>query len=77
MNLNSTNERHTPVSDSTLFSVPDISCEHCVNAITAEVTAVDGVSAVDVDLEAKTVSVIGGDRAAIVAAIDEAGYDVA
>ena len=60
-----------------VFTVPDISCEHCVNAITAEVGAVDGVESVDVDLEAKTVAVVGGTNDAIVAAIDEAGYDVA
>ncbi len=59
------------------FSVFAISCGHCVDAITAEVTPIDGVTAVDVDLDTKTVTVTGGDRSAIVAAIDEAGYDVA
>lgn len=59
------------------FKVPDISCAHCVDAITGEVTTVDGVTAVEVDLEAKLVTVTGGDREVIVAAIDEAGYDVA
>ncbi len=67
----------TSASTPTVLSVPDISCEHCVAAITGEVTKVEGVTAVDVDLDAKTVSVAGGDHAAIVAAIDEAGYDVA
>lgn len=64
------------MSNANLYSIPDISCEHCVNAITAKVTAVDGVTAVVVDLDAKTVSVEGGDSPAIIAAIDEAGYDV-
>ena len=59
------------------FRVPDISCGHCVEAITKEVTPLDGVTAVDVDLDTKTVSVTGGDRDAIIAAIDEAGYAVA
>lgn len=59
------------------FSVPDISCDHCVQAITAEVTPVDGVTDLSVDLESKTVSVTGGDDIAIIAAIDEAGFDVA
>ncbi len=59
------------------FSVPDISCDHCVQSITAEVTPVDGVTDLSVDLEAKTVSVTGGDDVAIIAAIDEAGFDVA
>jgi len=64
-------------SESTVYSVPDISCDHCVNAITKEVTAVDGVTGLDIDLAAKTVSVVGGDSTAIVAAIDQAGFDVA
>ena len=61
----------------TTYSVPDISCQHCVDAITNEVTKVDGVSDVNVDLDAKTVTVAGGEEAAIVSAIDEAGFDVA
>ncbi len=65
------------MSDTTTYAVPDISCQHCVDSITKEVGAVDGVDIVDVDLETKIVSVEGGDPAAIVAAIDEAGYDVA
>ena len=60
------------------YSVPDMSCEHCCAAITAEVENVAGVSAVDVDLEAKRVMVVGAglDDRAIRAAVDEAGYDV-
>lgn len=64
------------MSEATVYSVPDISCDHCVNAITKEVTAVPGVTTLEVDLAAKTVSVAGGDSAAIIAAIDEAGFDV-
>ena len=59
------------------FSVPDISCQHCVDAITNEVSAVEGVDTVTVDLETKVVSVVGGDEDQVLAAIDEAGYDVA
>ncbi|MDH4280621.1 MAG: heavy-metal-associated domain-containing protein [Acidimicrobiia bacterium] len=59
------------------FKVPDVSCNHCVDAITSEVAPLAGVAAVDVDLETKIVTVTGGDHAAIIAAIDEAGYDVA
>jgi len=59
------------------FSVPDVSCDHCVRAITDEVSPVDGVESVAVDIEAKTVTVVGGELDPIVAAIDEAGYDVA
>jgi copper chaperone len=60
------------------YSVPGISCDHCRAAITGEVAKVAGVAGVDVDLEAKTVTVAGDvDDAAVVAAIDEAGYDIA
>jgi copper chaperone len=59
------------------YSTPGISCDHCVTAITAEVGRIDGVSNVDVDLEAKRVTVTGDhlDDGAVRGAIDEAGYD--
>jgi copper chaperone len=59
------------------YHVPGITCEHCKAAITAELDQVRGVAAVQVDLDAKLVHVrgTGVDGAAVVAAIDEAGYD--
>jgi len=60
---------------SNIFSVPTISCEHCVDAITTEVAALDDVVTVDVDLVAKTVRVDGGTTNEVIAAIDEAGYE--
>ena len=59
------------------YSVPGVSCGHCQAAITAEVTGVDGVDSVDVDLDTKLVRISGEnlDDAALIAAIDEAGYD--
>jgi copper chaperone len=59
------------------YSAPGISCGHCQAAITAEVTQLDGVRAVDVDLDARLVRISGEelDDAAIIAAIDEAGYE--
>ncbi len=59
------------------YHVPDISCDHCKNAIESEVATVSGVDSVIVDVDSKTVTVEGGDDAAIRAAIDEAGYEVA
>ncbi len=63
----------------TTYAVPGISCEHCRVAITGEVETVDGVTAVDVDLVAKVVTVTGADvdEAAVRDAIDTAGYDAA
>jgi len=56
--------------------VAGMTCEHCRAAVTEEVERVAGVVAVDVDLDSKLVRVRGtGDEAAVVAAIDEAGYD--
>jgi beta-alanine degradation protein BauB len=60
-----------------MYSVPEISCEHCVTAITAEVSQVPNVASVDVDIDAKTVTVQGGESSQVIAAIDEAGYDAA
>lgn len=61
-----------------VLSVPDITCGHCVNAITSSVGGVPGVSTVDVDLAAKTVTVTGtADPVAVRSAIAEAGYPVA
>ena len=60
------------------YSVPGVSCAHCRTAITGEVSKVDGVTAVDVDLTAKRVTVAGTfDDASVRAAIDDAGYDIA
>jgi copper chaperone CopZ len=60
-----------------VYSVPGMTCQHCVNSVTTEVSAVPGVESVHVDLDAKTVTVVGGDDAAVRAAIDEAGYEIA
>jgi copper chaperone len=59
------------------YRVDGMSCEHCKAAVTSEVSSVAGVTVVDVDLESKLVRVDGEgvDPDAVVAAIDEAGYD--
>ncbi|MEI2417558.1 heavy-metal-associated domain-containing protein [Orrella sp. JC864] len=57
------------------YHVPDMSCGHCVNAITQAVQAAVPGSQVDVDLPTHTVTVLGateGDR--VLAAIQDAGY---
>lgn len=60
------------------YDVPDISCDHCVAAITGAVSPLEGVDAVDVSVDAKTVTVTGEfDDAAVRSAIDDAGYDIA
>jgi len=58
------------------YLVTGMTCAHCKAAVTEEVARVAGVDAVAVDLDRKLVQVRGAvDAAAVVAAIDEAGYD--
>ncbi len=40
-----------------VLNVEGMSCSHCENAVKKAVSALDGVKTVDVDLEAKTVTV--------------------
>lgn len=63
---------------SSTFSVDGMTCEHCVSAITGEVSKIDGVAGVNVELGAKTVTVTGERFSddAVRAAIDEAGYAI-
>jgi copper chaperone CopZ len=59
------------------YSVPDISCGHCKSAIEGELTPLEGVESAVVDIEAKTVTVVGEiTEADVRAAVDEAGYEV-
>jgi copper chaperone len=62
----------------TKFVVPGVSCQHCVSAVNKELKTVDGVQQVHVDLTTKVVTVEHADQvapAALVAAIQEAGYE--
>jgi copper chaperone CopZ len=69
----STNGAPTPLT----LVVDGMSCGHCKIAVTDEVSRVSGVEAVEVDLDAKLVQVRGTDvdETAVVAAIDDAGYE--
>ncbi|MCU0309799.1 MAG: cation transporter [Acidimicrobiales bacterium] len=60
------------------YLVPDITCDHCRNAIETEFAKLPAAELVEVDLNAKTVRVEGDVAEADGrAAIDEAGFDVA
>lgn len=61
-----------------ILSVPGMSCGHCESAVKAEVGKVRGVASVTVDLDSKDVFVAGEsvDVEALIAAVDEAGYEV-
>ena len=60
--------------------VTGMSCEHCANAVRAEVGRLPGVTGVGVDVAAGTVRITGepvpGDSA-LREAIEEAGYEFA
>jgi copper chaperone len=63
----------------TTYDVTGMTCEHCVRAVTTEVTALDGVQDVVVDVAAGKVTVRSTaplDIVAMRAAIDEAGYEL-
>ncbi|MET0765625.1 MAG: heavy-metal-associated domain-containing protein [Blastococcus sp.] len=62
------------------YTVTGMTCGHCVASVTEEVSQVPGVTAVDVDLESGGLTVTSEeqvDEAAVRAAVEEAGYDVA
>ena len=61
------------------YRVKGMTCEHCVRSVTEEVSAVDGVSGVEVDLASGRVTVTGDrplDDEAVRAAVEVAGYEV-
>jgi copper chaperone CopZ len=66
----------------TTLDVTGMTCEHCVHAVTTELTGLDGVTAVNIDLVAGGVTpvTISSDAPvaedALRAAVDEAGYEV-
>ena len=62
------------------YAVVGMTCGHCVNAVTEEVSQLPGVTGVDVDLASGGVTVTSEapvDESAVRAAVEEAGYEVA
>lgn len=59
------------------LKVEGMSCNHCVNAVTKSVQAVDPAAKVDVDLASQTVRVnSSASMEQVAAAVDDAGYPV-
>jgi len=57
------------------FTVPDMSCGHCVDTVTKAVKGVDADATVNVDLTTKTVAIeTTAEPASISKAIEAAGY---
>lgn len=67
------------MSETVTYSVPAMHCGHCEMSIKEEVSEVEGVEDVAVDLDSKIVTVQGRglDDTALRAAIVEAGYEAA
>lgn len=66
------------MSTQTTFLVPGMTCGHCEKAVTEEVSKIDGVTGVTIDLESKSVTVDSTKPVAwdaFVAAVDEAGFE--
>jgi copper chaperone CopZ len=66
-------------SETTTYTVTGMSCEHCRSAVYEEVSQVDGVEAVQVDLASGRLVVVGRDVQPdrVREAVQEAGYEVA
>ncbi|WP_137121940.1 heavy-metal-associated domain-containing protein [Segeticoccus rhizosphaerae] len=66
--------------NSTTVTVSGMTCEHCVRAVTEELTALDDVTEVTIDLHAggdSPVTITSSaplDPSAVRAAVEEAGY---
>lgn len=62
------------------ISVPEIHCDHCRTAIEGALAPLEGVQRARVDIDARQVTVdydaMTVDRAALVQAIEDQGYDV-
>ncbi|NEM05559.1 heavy-metal-associated domain-containing protein [Geodermatophilus normandii] len=62
------------------YTVSGMTCQHCVSAVTEEVSGLPGVTDVQVDLAGGGLTVTSDaplDDDAVRAAVEEAGYEVA
>ncbi|MEU5527601.1 cation transporter [Micromonospora chersina] len=63
----------------TTYQVQGMTCGHCVNSVSTEVSTLPGVTDVQVDLASGRVTVTSEsplDTDTVRAAVDEAGYDL-
>ena len=66
--------------ETSTWTVTGMTCGHCVKAVTEEVSAIEGVESVEVDLDSGLVTVHAAatpTREQVAAAVDEAGYALA
>jgi copper chaperone CopZ len=68
------------MSVTSTYTVTGMTCSHCVQAVTGELSALPGVAQVQVDLPSGAVTVTSEGPLsddAVRAAVDEAGYELA
>ncbi|MGI8900668.1 MAG: heavy-metal-associated domain-containing protein [Nocardioides sp.] len=68
------------MSDTSSYTVIGMTCGHCVASVTEEVQEIPGVSDVEVVLETGALTITSDqpvDNAAVQAAVEEAGYQLA
>jgi copper chaperone CopZ len=68
------------MSVTSTYTVTGMTCEHCVNAVTDELSGLGGVRDVRIDLGTGAVTVTSDTplaEDAVRAAVDEAGYELA
>ncbi|MGH3362062.1 MAG: heavy-metal-associated domain-containing protein [Nocardioides sp.] len=68
------------MSETTTWHVTGMTCGHCVASVREEISELPGVERVDVVLDSGEVTVRSADpldRAAVLAAVEEAGYALA
>ena len=68
------------MSQTTTYTVTGMTCGHCVASVTEELQEIAGVADVAVDLPSGAVTVTSAeplDDAAVKAAVEEAGYQLA
>ena len=59
----------------TVFTLPNLSCNHCVASVTKAIRAIDADARIDIDLPAKRVSIDSAcDVPTLARVLDEAGY---
>jgi copper chaperone CopZ len=62
----------------TIFLIPGMTCGHCKGAVTDELSKINGLTNIDVDLDTKKVTIESEavvEWQVIVDAVDEAGFE--
>lgn len=75
-----TSQTDTQGSVTTVYKVSGMSCGHCEGAVSGEISKIPGVSSVTAVASSGEVTVVSAaplDEAAVRAAVDEAGFELA